>query len=221
MSYKNLLISLPSVKRSILRRKKKKFNSIKIAKKFGKEYFDGARSSGYGGYYYDGRWKTVASDIINFFKLKKNDKVLDVGCAKGFLVKDLLDQGIDAFGIDISNYAIKNCHPQVLGRISYGNAKNLLFQNNSFDAVISINCIHNLKAKECEAAIKEIERVSKSNKSFIQVDSYQDTREKKLFLDWALTAKTHYYPDKWIEIFKKCGYTGYWSWTILKPNEQK
>ena len=219
MPYQNLLISLPSVKRSILRRKKKKINSIKIAKKFGKEYFDGTRNCGYGGYYYDGRWKTVARDIINFFKLKKNDKVLDVGCAKGFLVKDLLDQGIDAYGIDVSNYAIKNCHPQVLGRIAYGNAKNLLFKNNSFDAVISINCIHNLKAKDCEAAIKEIERVSKSNKSFIQVDSYQNIREKKLFLDWVLTAKTHYYTDKWIEIFKKCGYTGYWNWTILKSNE--
>ena len=118
MPYQNLLISLPSVKRSILRRKKKKINSIKIAKKFGKEYFDGTRNCGYGGYYYDGRWKTVARDIINFFKLKKNDKVLDVGCAKGFLVKDLLDQGIDAYGIDVSNYAIKNCHPQVLGRIA-------------------------------------------------------------------------------------------------------
>ena len=75
-----------------------------------KEFFDGDRSNGYGGYKYDGRWISVAKDIIKHFHLSKGQKVLDIGCAKGFLVKDLVDLGIDAVGIDISKYAIKNLY---------------------------------------------------------------------------------------------------------------
>ena len=57
--------------------------------KFGKEYFDGARIYGYGGYRYDGRWIKIAKSIIKRYKLKKGDKVLDIGCAKGFLMFEL------------------------------------------------------------------------------------------------------------------------------------
>ena len=64
-------------------------------------------------------------------------------------------------------------------------------------------------------AIKEIMRVSKGNKNFIQVDSYKNDNEKKIFLDWVLTAETHFYRDKWIYFFKKCGYKGFWNWTLL------
>jgi ubiquinone/menaquinone biosynthesis C-methylase UbiE len=216
MPFKNLLSSLPNIKREITQRKlKKNLEIIKISKKFGKEYFDGTREFGYGGYKYDGRWKSVAKDIVNFFKLNKNNKILDVGCAKGFLVKELLDQGIDAFGVDISEYAIKNCHPDVVGRVSLANANKLFFPASSFDAVISINCIHNLKFSECKKAIKEIMRVSKSNKNYIQVDSYKNSKEKKIFLDWVLTAETHFYQDKWVAVFKDCRYKGYWNWTFL------
>ena len=49
---------------------------------YGKEYFDGPREYGYGGYKYDGRWINVAKDIIKHFNLSKGQKVLDVGCAK-------------------------------------------------------------------------------------------------------------------------------------------
>jgi len=216
MPFKNLLSSLPDTKRKISARKFKKTSKIvKISKKFGRDYFDGTREFGYGGYKYDGRWKPVAKDIIKFFKLNKNHKVLDIGCAKGFLVKELLDEGINAFGIDISSYAIKNCHPDVVGRVSIANANQLFFAKSSFDAVISINCIHNLKLSGCKMAIKEIMRVSKGNKNYIQVDSYKNDNEKKMFLDWVLTAETHFYPDEWIYLFKKCGYKGYWNWTLL------
>ena len=216
MPFKNLLSSLPDVKREISERKfKKNSKIIKISKKFGREYFDGTREFGYGGYNYDGRWKSVAKDIINFFKLNKNHKILDIGCAKGFLVKEFMDQGLNAFGVDISEYAIKNCHPDVVGRVSVANANKLFFPQSSFDVVISINCIHNLKLSECKKAIKEIMRVSKGNKNFIQVDSYKNKKDKKKFLDWVLTAETHFYPGKWISIFKKCGYKGFWNWTLL------
>ena len=68
----NLLKSLPKSKRKIKNRLSKKTErKIKISRKYDFDYFDGSRDYGYGGYYYDGRWVSVAKDIIKFFKLKK------------------------------------------------------------------------------------------------------------------------------------------------------
>ena len=49
------------------------------------------------------------------------------------------------------------------------------YKNNFFDAVISINSIHNLKKENCIKALKEIKRVSKS-KCFVQVDCYENKK---------------------------------------------
>ncbi len=211
----NLLNSIKKINRSVLERKiKKNQKVINISRQYGYEYFDGDRMYGYGGYKYDGRWVSVAKRIKKIYKLKKNAKILDIGCAKGFLVKDLIDLGFDAYGLDISEYAIKNSHKDVMGRIHLGNAKKLPFSDSTFDFVISLNTLHNLEKKDCKAALKEIVRVSKK-KSFIQVDSYRDKKEKKIFLDWVLTAKYHDYPNNWIKLFKASNYNGDYYWTIV------
>lgn len=212
----NLLKSIPKGRRNIKSRKISKSKKIiKISREFGKMYFDGPRSYGYGGYYYDGRWQSVAKDMIKFFKLKAGAKVLDIGCAKGFLVKDLLAQDIDAYGLDISEYAINNSEKETIGRLHLGSADNLPFPNNSFDAVISINTIHNFNKIGVLKSLREIVRVSKSNKSFIQVDSYRNKEEKEIFLNWVLTAFYHDYPKNWIKLFKQARYSGYYYWTIV------
>ena len=65
---------------------------IKEAREYGKEYFDGNRLYGYGEYKYDSSfWKGVAKDIKKFFKLKPGDSLLELGCAKGFLLRDLIE----------------------------------------------------------------------------------------------------------------------------------
>lgn len=212
----NLLSSLPNIKRNIKKRKKQKSKKIILeSRKFSQKYFDGPRKYGYGGYYYDGRWKSVAKRIVKQYNLDKSSKILDIGCGKGFLVKDLLDLGMDSYGLDISEYAVKNCENDVKGRIHLGNAVNLPFSNNTFDFVISINCIHNLNKKNCIKALREITRVAKSNKSFVQVDSYNNVEEKSLLKDWLLTAITYYQPKKWIKLFNEAGYKGDWYWTKL------
>ena len=211
----NLLKSISKFNRNVTLRKINKTSKvIKIAQKFDREYFDGSRKYGYGGYLYDGRWKSVVSDFINYYKLKPGDRVLDVGCAKGFLVKDFLDRRIDVYGIDISNYAIDNCHEDVVSRIKVANAKSLPFPDKSFKLVISINTLHNLKKSECTTAIKEIIRVSK-NHSYIQVDAYNNKEEKNFFLDWVLTAKFHTYCKNWEKYFKKINYKGEYYWTFV------
>ena len=214
----NLLKTFPKIFRNADSRKKNKKKNRNLALKFSKDYFDGSRNSGYGGYYYDGRWINVAKSIIKIYKLKKNSKVLDVGCAKGFLMYDLLKVSknkIKVYGVDISSYAKSKAMPLIRKKIKICNCKKLPFKDNFFDFVISINTVHNLKKADCINAIKEISRVTKG-KSFIQVDSYKNRKEYKKFLDWMLTAKTFLTTQKWKELFKIAGYNGDYYWTILK-----
>jgi ubiquinone/menaquinone biosynthesis C-methylase UbiE len=214
----NLLQSLPKSKRNLEERFEKKDQEvIRISRQFGKEYFDGLRQFGYGGYRYDGRWRSVARDFISHYSLKPGMRVLDIGCAKGFLVKDLLIEcpGLEVFGLDISQYAILNCELEVVGRLHLGSANKLNFPDKSFDLVFSINTLHNLEIEGVKDALKEIERVSRGS-SYIVVDSYRTQFEKDLFSKWVLTAKFHDFPDGWIKLFKEVGYSGDYSWTIVQ-----
>src|SRR3989338_8412724 len=217
MSEINLLKSLPKTKRNVQARAEAKDPKvIHIAKQFSELFFDGPRKYGYGGYYYDGRWIPVAKDIIEHFNLKPGDRVLDVGCAKGFLVKDLMKvcPGLEAFGIDISEYALMHCEPEVVGRLHLGSAESLPFPDNSFAALTSINTAHNLPRERCVRAVQEIERLA-PGKGFIQVDSYRTPEQKVLFESWVLTAMHHDYPDGWQHLFREAGYSGDWFWTII------
>ena len=208
----NFLSSVKKIKRNLENREKKNKKIISISKKFSAEYFDGERKYGYGGYINDGRWKKVAEKIINFYDLKENSKILDVGCAKGFLVNELNLLGIDAYGIDISEYALSKAERKFKKKLSICNAKKINFPDNYFDLVISFNTIHNLAYDDCLLSIKEIIRTSNKYK-FIQVDAYENNTEKEDFLKWVLTAETHGTPKFWLDIFEETNYDGDWYWT--------
>lgn len=213
----DLLRRYPKAKRDIQKRQAAQSPAtIALARQYGFEYFDGTRDQGYGGYRYDGRWLPIAEDIIAHYGLKAGDRVLDVGCAKGFLVKDLMKAcpGLEVFGLDISEYALKHCEPEVVGRLHLGCAKALPFPDKSFACVLSINTLHNLEGKELHNAFSEIMRVSQGP-AYVQVDSYYTPEEREIFLSWVLTAKTHDYPEGWLKIFKDAGYTGDYGWTIV------
>ena len=215
----NLLSSFPKSKRNLKERNVNNKN-IQLALKYSKEYFDGNRSQGYGGYYYDGRWVKVARKIIKLFKLKNNSKFLDVGCAKGFLMHDLkvILPRIKIYGIDVSKYAKENSIMNIRKNIKIMNCKKIKYKTNSFDGLVAINVVHNLNMEQCKNSIKEIQRVSKG-KAFIQVDAYRDEFEFKILKKWILTAKTYLKPNEWIDLFEECGYTGYYDFTILKSNK--
>lgn len=211
-----LLKSLPKGKRNVKSRETAKTKEhIRISREYGETYFDGSREYGYGGYRYDGRWQPVAKDIVEHFGLKPGDRVLDVGCAKGFLVKDLLALGIDAYGVDISRYALLNCESEVIGRLHLGSADSLPFPDGSFAAVLSLNTIHNLPRHRCRIALQEIQRLA-PGKGFVQVDSYRTPEQKAVFESWVLTAEFYDYPDGWESLFREAGYTGDWHWTIIE-----
>ncbi|WCL53053.1 SAM-dependent methyltransferase [Gimibacter soli] len=48
----------------------------------------------------------MAHHLVQELGIKSTDKVLDYGCAKGFLVRALRILDIQAFGVDVSDYAI-------------------------------------------------------------------------------------------------------------------
>ena len=213
----DLLRSLPKGgKRNVQARGAGKTDEvIRISRQYGELYFDGPREYGYGGYRYDGRWRPVARDIVAHFELKPGNRVLDIGCAKGFLVKDLLELGIDAYGIDISEYALMKCEPEVIGRLHLGSADRLPFPSGSFQAVLAINTIHNLPRERCKTALQEMERLA-PGKGFVKVDSYLSPEQKQVFESWVLTAEFHDYPPGWLKLFAEAGYTGDYDWTIIE-----
>lgn len=213
----DLLENYPKTERRVEERGQEKTEEDRsIGRQFGKEYFDGDRRYGYGGYSYQPRfWQPVVPTFIDYYGLDDECTILDVGCAKGFMMKDFSDAlpGIDIKGVDISKYAIEHALEQMKPNIQWANATNLPFEDKSFDLVISINTIHNLPLEECQQALKEIQRVSRRD-AFITVDAYRTPEEKKRMDAWNLTAQTYMSVDEWKKLFKTVGYEGDYFWFI-------
>jgi SAM-dependent methyltransferase len=180
-----------------------------VAKKWGEEYWDGPRQYGYGGYKYDGRWLPFAQDIAKHYGLKPDDRVLDVGCGKAFLLYELTRAvpGIEVRGLDISEYGIAHAKEEVRPFLDVGNCVKLPYDSDSFDFVFTINTFHNLKVDQLKSAVQEVERVGK-DKKWICVESYRNEREKANLLYWQLTCMSFYTPEEWIWLYREWGYTG-------------
>ena len=179
------------------------------AKNWGFDYWDGARQFGYGGYHYDGRWNSIAADIVKHYGLKAGDRILDIGCGKAFLLYEFTQvvPGIEVAGIDISQYAIDNAKEEVKEKLHVGNCTDLPFADKEFDFVYSINTFHNLTVDELERAVKEMERVGKKSK-WCCIESYRNEQEKANLLYWQLTCESFFRPDGWKWLMQKWGYQG-------------
>lgn len=186
-----------------------KAEAAEVAKRFDFDYFDGDRKYGYGGYRYDGRWRPFARALADHYGIKAGDRVLDIGCAKGFLVHDFLLEvpGVEVAGIDISAYAIEHAMEDVKPLVQIANATELPFESDSFDLAVSVNTLHNLRLPELARALAEMERVSRRSK-YIVVDGYRTQREKVNLLYWQLTCESILSPEAWQWVFDRAGYSG-------------
>ena len=209
---KNFISTLhTSTKRNYLdRMKDNKVFCMKKALKFSRDYWDGNRRFGYGGYkYIPGRWKTVAKKLIKTYKLTNNSNILDVGCGKGFLLYEikLLLPDIKIAGFDVSEYAIKNSHKNIKKNLfMYDCRKKFPYKSNIFDLVISINTLHNLNISDLQNTLKECQRVGRN--SYIVVESFRNEKELFNLQCWALTCKTFFSTEDWIWLFDLCKYSG-------------
>ena len=205
-------------KRNYLERvtKHDKAKCAKVALQFGKEYWDGDRKYGYGGYYYDGRWLPVAAKMAEYYNLTPQSKILDVGCGKGFLLYKFTQvvPGITIAGVDISRYAINNAKKEVKPFLQFENAYDLPFEDRSFDLVVCLGVIQNLYIYELYPALKELERVGKSK--YLSTEAYRNEQEKVNLLYWQLTCRCFYTPEEWKWIFKQAEYTGDYSFIYFE-----
>lgn len=212
----NLLNTYPKADRDYDKRASEKTaDVIRSAKQFGKDFFDGDRKCGYGGYKYDGRWKPVVKHMKDYYNLMNNASILDIGCGKGFMLhdfKELMPESTIA-GIDISDYAISNAMASVKPFLKIASAEKLPYPDKSFDLVISINTIHNLPLERLKIALREIQRVCRGN-SYITIDAWRNDIEKKNLFKWVLTAETMMHVDDWKRLFTQIGYTGDYWWFI-------
>ena len=187
-----------------------KVKCMKIAKKYGYDYWDGNRKYGYGGFkYIPGYNSLIAKKIIKTYNLTNTSRILDVGCGKGFLIYEIKNilKNAEVIGIDISKYAKNKTIKGIKKNILIKDArKKLPFKDNYFDLVISINTLHNFKINEIDSCLSEIERTGKSK--FICVESYRNEYEQFNLQCWALTAETIIDVKAWKWIFKASGYSG-------------
>lgn len=213
----DLMANYPRAKRDVAARGQSKTEADrKIAREFGAAFFDGSRDQGYGGFSYNSKyWQPVIPDFQKRYQLDASSAVLDIGCAKGFMMHDMaqLIPGITVKGIDVSTYAIEHAMDEMKPHCQVACATQLPFADKSFDAVISITTLHNLERDDLAKALLEIERV-KRKYSFITVDAYHDDHERARMEAWNLTAKTVMHVDEWKQFFKEVGYTGDYHWFI-------
>ncbi len=112
-----------------------------VARRFGAECFDGERLYGYGSYRYDPRfWQGTVLRLQGYYQLGEDARVLDVGCAKGFMLSDLkkLMPKASVAGLDISEYAVRHGASDICPFLCVGNAEKLPFRDKDFDLVVSI-----------------------------------------------------------------------------------
>ena len=213
MPYLNLNYTKKVTKRLSVTKKRNVINKI-IAWNRDKEYYDGNRVNGYGGFKYDGRWKNILPKLIKRYKLNKNSRVLDLGCKKGFLLKDLKDlvPGIKIFGIEDHDYPLKNSMKEVRKNLKKSNYYNLPFRNNFFDAVFAFHCIYRANFGDTLKTIKEIMRVTKKN-SYITLGAFHDKKGKELYDQWGILSTTHLHVKDWNKIIKYLKYKGDYSFT--------
>ena len=180
------------------------------AKQYEYDYWDGDRRYGYGGYkYMPGHWKPVAEALIENYKLDNDASVLDVGCGKAYLLHEmkLILPGLRVVGFDISNHGLSDSRPEIRDNLFIARAQDAYkFNDDEFDLVISLGCLHNLRIFELQIALSEMERVGKQG--YIMLESYRNEQEQFNLQCWALTCESFLDHEEWPWIYNHFGFTG-------------
>ena len=183
-----------------------------------KDFFDGDRNFGYGGFKYDGRWKKVADKLCKEYKLNDNSSFLQLGCEKGFLLKDLRNKyaNMQVTGLETSNYAISNSMNEIKKSVKFcDNYLKLNYKDSEFDFIMALGVIYTHNLDGAIKCLKEIRRVGKG-KSFITLASYEDKNDYWLFKQWSLLGTTILRREEWEELLKYTEYSGDYFFTNAK-----
>ena len=173
-----------------------------------REFFDGDRNCGYGGYVEDGRWGPVAERMIEYYKLKKGSRITQVNCEKGFLLQEFKKRGMTVVGFEPSKYARWCASPDLeIYEEPYQNVEGP-------DLLIAIGVIYTGSLKQAIDDLREIEFCT--FQSFITLAAYDNEEDLRLMRKWSLLGTTILRKDEWIEVMKHANYTGDYSFVTAK-----
>ena len=187
-----------------------KINCMITAKEYEFDYWDGNRRFGYGGYkFIPGRWRPVAEALIKNYNLTNNSSILDIGCGKAFLLYEikLLIPEIKIKGFDISEHGLNSAKEILKNDLFIHKAQETFpFNDDEFDLVISLGCLHNLRIHELKISLSEIQRVGKNG--YVMLESYRNEQELFNLQCWALTCESFFDKEEWIWVYDHFGYNG-------------
>lgn len=158
---------------------------------YGRHYFDDEDYGvGYGGYRYDGRYASSVDKMIAHYGLQPGASVLEMGCAKGFVLVEFLKRGMKVAGIDLSAYAVENAVPEVKPFLVNGSCDRLPWPAKSFDFVYSKETLPHLSETQLVAAVAEAKRVCRTDAIFFEIQVGNDEDARRLITAWDETHKS-------------------------------
>lgn len=217
MGESNLLSKLYSKKFSKYRLVNSRTRTIKnriIASKRDKNFFDGKRNNGYGGYKYDGRWSIVADAIIKKYKLTNQSSVLHINCEKGYLLYELkkILPNLNIQGYENSKYAIKNTHKKIKDKVRYiDNYIDIPISKKKYDLTIAIGVVYSYTLKDAIEIIKVLNNISRT--SYITLASYTNIDDYMLFKNWTLLGNLILKKNEWKKLLIKFAFKGDYEFT--------
>jgi len=139
---------------------------------YGEEYFVGRKgglsyisSNGkikqWSYYNPQGEWLGAKPIMETLKKLLNPKNMLDAGCGRGTFVAYARDIGIDAVGIEFSQWAIEHPYPRAKGLIQLGDVRDIKFPDNSFDLVFATDIMEHIYEEDLGKVIKEFQRISR------------------------------------------------------------
>ena len=193
----------PAVKRKA---EKNIFNKIAASYR-DREFYDGSRENGYGGYTDDGRWGPVADALIKCYGLTEDSTVLQINCHKGFLLDALLERKINVRGSEVSRYAIGCASHRVISFIDHAPFTAQPYANGEFDLVLAVSPVYAGSLGDAIAVLKEVERVGKG-RSFVTLGTYEKEEDYWLLRKWYTLGTLVLKKAEWIEVLNHVGYRG-------------
>lgn len=169
--------------------------------KFNKDYYENGITKGVSGYenfrYIPTRSYDEALSLSNFIWITKDESILDLGCAKGFLVHALRQLGYSAYGEDISEYAINNCHPSVKEYVSLPTDK-------VYDTIICKDMMEHIPEDKVLDTLKTIRSRCSDALFVIPLGDNDKFRIREYEID--VTHVTKKDEDWWIDKLREAGF---------------
>ena len=142
--------------------------------------------------------------IKNSLSNKKYNKLLDIGCGKGFTGKSIINFCKNYYGIDISSSAVKIAKKKIKnGNFVVGSALNLPYEDKTFDLIVCSEVLEHIP--KFKKAIKEISRVVKTNGDVIVTcpNKFNPDMMLKTYLEGKYTKQIYDKPIEYYELIRE------------------